>query len=134
MGFLEGIQRNIARQQKGVTNNVIRQQKKNKFFVTRVGERQTTPSQKRNIKEEQNFRCAVCGRSFKHLPKYLEIHHKREISKHKNLLGFDMPIYTQGKKHKLKYERRSNKVAICKDCHDKTKKRVKRKNLYALRY
>ncbi|MFH0936047.1 MAG: hypothetical protein V1815_00010 [Candidatus Woesearchaeota archaeon] len=94
----------------------------------KVGDRQTTSTQARKIKEEQGFRCNECGKKF---PEWqLQIHHKKGISKHKNPLG-DMPIYALGHKPKLKYERRSNKVAICIPCHNKTKRKktTKSKNM-----
>lgn len=100
------------------------------FHQARIGDRQTTPAQKRKIKEEQKFICTECGKKFKDWQ--MNVHHKKGIAEHKNPLG-DMPLYAQGHKPKLKYENRRNKVALCIPCHNKTKKRVKKKNnLYSL--
>jgi len=96
-----------------------------RFHVTKVGDRTLTPARKRKIKENQGFRCAKCGK--KTDPRYLEVHHKKEISKHKSPYGVDIPIWSLGKKYKPKYDRDSNLEAVCIKCHDKTKKKGKKK-------
>lgn len=93
------------------------------FYQTKAGDRTITPAQKRKIKEEQKFRCAKCGKKFH--SRLLEIHHKKEVHKHKNSLGVDIPVMTFGYKHKPKYDRRENLEAVCVYCHDKTKKTKK---------
>ena len=98
-----------------------------KFYQTKVGDRTLTSAQKRKLKEETNYRCQKCGKSFKDLPKYLEVHHKKEVHKHKSQFG-DLPTYSMGKKIKPKSDRKSNLQILCKDCHDKTKKKRKKKD------
>ena len=95
------------------------------FHSANVGDRQTTPAEKRRIKEEQDYKCARCGRK---LPKeYLQVHHKRGIASHRNPYG-NLPVYALGHKPKLSYERRSNKEALCIKCHNETKKKPKKRN------
>ncbi len=98
-----------------------------RWYITKTGDRTLTPTQKRKIKEEQNFRCAICGKKFK--PRYLHVHHKKEIHKYKSPLGLDLPEYSMGKKIKPKYDKRSNLVAVCIECHDKTKKKKSSKKI-----
>jgi 5-methylcytosine-specific restriction endonuclease McrA len=97
-----------------------------KIYQTKMGDRTSTPAEKRKIKEEQGFKCAKCGK--KTDPRFLEVHHKKEIHKHKSPYGYDLPVMTIGTKYKPKYDRRKNLEAVCIKCHDKTKKRRKMKN------
>jgi 5-methylcytosine-specific restriction endonuclease McrA len=108
----------------------IQKIKVERIHQTKMGDRTLTPAQKRKIKEDQSFKCAKCGK--KTDPRYLDIHHKKEIHKHKSPSGYDMPVMTIGKKYKPKYDRRHNLEAICIKCHDKTKKVGKRKNPYEI--
>lgn len=91
------------------------------FYTTRVGDRTLTPTQKRKFKEEKGFKCEICKKKFD--SRLLEIHHKKEVAKHKNPMGFDMPIFTMGKKHIPVYDKRRNLQVVCLYCHDKTKKK-----------
>lgn len=100
-----------------------------KWHITRAGDRTLTSAQKRKLKEETNYRCQKCGKSFKRLPKYLEVHHKKEVHKHKHPMGWDLPSYSQGHKIKPKSDRKNNLQVLCKDCHDKTKKKKKARKL-----
>ena len=96
-----------------------------RWHITRAGDRTLTPAQKRKIKEEQKFRCAKCRKKFD--SRLLEVHHKKEVHKHKNKLTGDLPMYSIGKKIKPKSDRKSNLEAVCIYCHDKTKKKKKPK-------
>ena len=95
------------------------------WHTTKVGDRTLTTAQRRKIKEEQGFKCARCGK--KTPERLLEIHHKKSVASHKHPMGWDMPVYSQGKKIKPKSDRRSNLEAVCIYCHDKTKKKPKKK-------
>ena len=97
-----------------------------KVHYTKAGDRTLTPAQKRKIKEKQGFRCIKCGKKID--SRYLEVHHKKEIRKHKSPYGLDIPIITVGYKHKPQYDRKSNLQAICIKCHDKTKKKKIKKS------
>jgi 5-methylcytosine-specific restriction endonuclease McrA len=99
--------------------------KLHRIYATRAGDRTLTSAQKRKIKEDQGFRCARCGK--KTDARYLEVHHKKGVAKHKNPIG-DLPVYSWGKKIKPKSDRRSNLEAVCLKCHDKTKKKKKKAN------
>jgi len=98
-----------------------------KFHITKGGERTLTSAQRRNLKEEVGFRCQRCHKKYD--ARLLEIHHKKSIASHKNkLTGFDMPVYSIGKKYIPVYDRRkSNLEVVCVYCHDKTKKKRKKK-------
>lgn len=98
-----------------------------RVYVTKVGDRTLTPSKKRKLKEAVGFRCQICGK--KKPARYLEIHHKKGVAKHKDPYGLDAPVMQVGKKYIPKYDRhKSNLQVICIDCHDKTKKKkVKKK-------
>jgi len=94
-----------------------------KMHITHAGERTLTAAQKRKLKEEVGYRCQICKKKYN--PRFLEIHHKKGIAKHKSQLGATLPIFSIGKKYKPKYERKSNLQVVCITCHDKTKKKKK---------
>ena len=97
-----------------------------KLYVTKAGDRTLTPAQKRKLKEARGNRCEKCGKKFN--PRYLEIHHKKGVAKHKNPSGFDAPVMQFEKKYIPKYDRhKSNLQVICIECHDHTKKKKKKK-------
>jgi len=103
----------------------IKNPKIERVRITKSGERTSTASLKRKLKEKAGYRCEVCKKKF---PDWqLQIHHKKEISKHKSPYGVDVPVLTIGKKHKPKYDEIKNLQVICIPCHNKTKKRKKKK-------
>lgn len=105
----------------------IKPPKIQKLYMTKAGDRTLTPAQKRKLKEATGYRCSICGKKFD--GRLLEIHHKKGVAKHKNPMGFDMPVMARGKKHIPVYDRRkSNLQVVCIYCHDKTKKKAKKKN------
>lgn len=97
-----------------------------RLYTTKTGDRTLTPVQKRKVKEEQNFKCAKCGKKF---PEWqLHVHHKKGVAKHKNSIGLDMPVHSMGKKIKPKSDKRSNLEAVCIPCHnEKAKKKTAKK-------
>ena len=108
-------------------DNLIPKNRELTFYSTKSGDRTLTKAQKRKIKEEQGFKCAHCHK--KKPARYLEIHHKKEISEHKSSLGVDLPYFSLGKKIKPAYDKKNNLEAVCIDCHDKTKKGRKKKSM-----
>ena len=107
---------------------LIPKKKELTIFSTIAGDRTLTPAKKREIKEKQGFKCAECKRKF--LEWQLHVHHKKDVSKHKSPYGADLPFYSLGKKIKPKYDRMNNLVALCIPCHNKTKKKNKKKSFY----
>ena len=97
-----------------------------KMRITKEGERTLTSAQKRKLKEDVNFKCERCHKKFN--PRYLEIHHKKAIHKHKSAYGVAVPTMTMGKKYIPAYDRRkSNLEVVCLECHDITKRKPKKK-------
>ena len=119
MNFLNELSRTLG-EQNIKTRRLVKNQT---IHVSKVGDRSLTPVQKRNLKKEKGFRCDICHKKFD--PRYLEVHHRRAISKHKNSLGYTkyLPIYSTGKRTKQAYDRKSNLQVACLKCHDKTKKK-----------
>ena len=101
--------------------------KETTLFQTKAGDRTLTPVQKRKVKEEQGYKCAICKKKFH--PRLLEIHHKKEVHKHKSKFGVEMAVLSFGKKIKPHSDKRSNLEAVCIHCHDKTKSKKGRSEL-----
>ncbi|MDO8516906.1 MAG: cytochrome c3 family protein [Nanoarchaeota archaeon] len=101
--------------------------KLDRFHVTKIGDRTLTPAQKRKLKEVVGYRCQKCHKEFD--ARYLQIHHKKSIASYKNkITGVDLPVYTLGRKHIPNYDRQKSKLeVVCLKCHDKTKKKRKKK-------
>ena len=104
----------------------VQKVKIDKFYMTKVGDRTLTPAKKRQLKEAVGFKCQRCNKKVH--PRLLEIHHKKSVASHKNKMGFDLPVYSIGKRYIPKYDRhKSNLEVVCVFCHDKTKKKPKKK-------
>jgi len=101
-------------------------QKELAFHYTRAGDRTLTPAKRREIIKKAGHRCQECGRK---LPAYLlHVHHKKSVASHKTLYNTTIPIITQGKKYKPKYDSEKNLRVLCIKCHNETKKQKKKRN------
>ena len=95
------------------------------LFSTTAGERTLTPARRRKVKERQGYKCAHCHKKF---PEWqLQVHHKKEVHKHKQPF-VNLPEISFGKKIIPRYDRRSNLEAVCIPCHNKTKSKKKATN------
>jgi predicted HNH restriction endonuclease len=80
-------------------------------------ERTLKESDKKNLKKETKSKCQKCGK--KYPPYNLIVHHKKPIAKYKtnDLRLSDFNKFYSNKTKKPAYDRKSNLMVLCRNCH-----------------
>ncbi len=92
-------------------------------FASKKKRRRTlTTAQKRDIIHEVGNKCQICKKKF--VPSVLNVHHIKEVSKYKEKrapFDFSMDVDFFGEKPKRKpgYDKKSNLIVLCPNCHAK---------------
>jgi len=88
-------------------------------FSKEKKKRTLTTAKKRDILYEAGNRCQLCKKKFP--PSVLHVHHIKEVSKHKEKthpLDVSADVWGTSKK-KPTYDRKSNLIVVCPNCHTK---------------
>lgn len=86
----------------------------------RKKKRTLTTVQKRDIMYKAGNRCRLCRKKFS--PSVLRVHHIKEVSKHKeeaDMFGLSSDMFGYEEKKKPEYDKESNLIVLCPNCHAK---------------